>query len=153
MRNASFAVTLLTVLVGPAVRSQGQAFRFTDATAEAGLAAALKGAYVHGLAWGDFDGDGLLDLFVGNFADRSPKFGMAEPPPNMLFRQKEAGRFERFPCPAVEVAARCSGAAFADLDNDGDLDLYVTSNTLAVPTKEGPKRAPQLELSRLYRND
>ena len=139
---------------GPrAAADSPRAVDFTDATAEAGLAAALQGAFVHGLAWGDFDGDGRLDLFVGNFADRSPKFGMAEPPRNMLFRQVDGGRFERFACPPVEVAARCSGAVFADLDNDGDLDLYVTSNTLAVPTKEGPKRAPQLELSRLYRND
>jgi hypothetical protein len=127
--------------------------RFTDVSAEAGLAEALKGAYVHGLAWGDFDSDGRVDLFVGNFADRSPKFGMAEAPRNMLFRQNPPGRFERFACPAVETASRCSGAAFADLDNDGDLDLYVTSNTLKVPTKEGSKRPPQLELSRLFRND
>ena len=127
--------------------------RFVDVSAEAGLAESLQGAYVHGTAWGDFDGDGRLDLFVGNFADRSPKFGQASAPTNMLFRQTDGGRFERFSSPAVEVAMRCSGAVFADLDNDGDLDLYVTSNTLAVPTKEGPKRTPQLETSHLYRND
>jgi hypothetical protein len=143
----------LAVAAAVAAAAEPPAIRFVDVSEEAGLAEHLHGAYVHGTAWGDFDGDGRLDLFVGNFADRSPKFGQAAAPPNMLFRKMDGGRFERFPCPAVEVAMRCSGAVFADLDNDGDLDLYVTSNTLAVPTKEGPKRAPQLELSHLYRND
>lgn len=137
----------------PAARGEPPAVRFSDVSSEAGLAAALRGVYVHGTAWGDFDNDGWLDLFVGNFADRSPLYGMAEAPRNMLFRQNAPGHFERFPCPAVETANRCSGAVFVDLDNDGDLDLYVTSNTLAVPTKEGPKRAPQLVPSSMFRND
>jgi hypothetical protein len=137
----------------PANRAGSGGVIFTDATADVGLAEALKGAFVHAIAWGDFDNDGLLDLFVGNFADRSPLYGLAVAPRNMLFRQSPRGRFQRFPCPPVEVAARCSGAVFADLDNDGDLDLYVTSNTLAVPTKTGDKVAAQRELSRLYRND
>jgi len=46
------------------------AFRFTDVTAAAGLDRALYGAFNHAVAWGDFDGDGRLDLFLGNSAAR-----------------------------------------------------------------------------------
>jgi hypothetical protein len=126
------------------------AFRFTDVTAAAGLDEAVGGALNHATAWGDFDGDGRLDLFLGNFADRpnQPRDGV-----NLLFRQVEGGKFRHFPCPAVEVRGRCSGAVFADLDNDGDLDLYVSSNKLEMPSAKEPQHTPQSEGCRLYRND
>ena len=42
----------------------------TDVTREAGLIEPLAGIMGHGGAWGDFDGDGLIDLFLGGFCDR-----------------------------------------------------------------------------------
>lgn len=125
-------------------------FTFTDATAAVGLADALKGALNHGVAWGDFDGDGRVDLFLGNFADRAgqPLEGI-----NRLFRQVEGGKFVPFSAPAVERKGRCSGAVFVDLDNDGDLDLYVTSNTLPRAGAKEPAKTVQAEPSRLFRND
>ena len=71
----------------------------------------------------------------------------------MLFKQSPRGHFKKFSCPPVEVGARCSGAAFIDLDNDGDLDLYTTSNTPIKATKTGTRRDAELERGRLYRND
>ena len=140
-------VLLATAEVGVSDKSK---FTFTDATAEVGLADALHGALNHAVAWGDFDNDGRLDLFLGNFADRpnQPLDGV-----NRLFRQVEGGKFVPFPCLSVERRGRASGAVFADLDNDGDLDLYVANNTLPRPGPKEPQHSAQAEPSRLYRND
>jgi enediyne biosynthesis protein E4 len=85
---------------------------FSDVTEQAKLSLRIWGM---GAAWGDFDGDGRLDLVVtsypslflfhnngdGTFSDVSASSGL--------------GRFKGF----------WSGASWADYDNDGDLDLYV----------------------------
>jgi cytochrome oxidase Cu insertion factor (SCO1/SenC/PrrC family) len=76
--------------------------------------------YDHGtaLAVADVDGDGLLDLYFVNQAGR-----------NTLYRNLGGGRFEDITDAAgVGVGDRASvGAAFADIDNDGAPDLFVTS--------------------------
>lgn len=127
-------------------------FRFTDVTAEAGLAEALRGALNHATAWGDFDNDGRLDLFSGNFADRpNQPFDGA----NQLFRQVAPGKFERVANSSLQRRGRASGAVFADLDNDGWLELYVANNTLPRERAAArPELLPVLtEPCRLYRND
>ncbi|MCC5025597.1 MAG: VCBS repeat-containing protein [Candidatus Synoicihabitans palmerolidicus] len=77
------------------------------------------GAIGTGLAAGDIDNDGLPDLFIVN------KCG-----PNRLFRNLGDFRFADITA-AAGVAGPTDpthwqqGAAFADIDNDGDLDLHV----------------------------
>jgi hypothetical protein len=70
-----------------------------------------------GAAAGDFDRDGLLDLFV-------TRLDM----PGILYRNRGDGTFEdvteRY---GLETTAGGNGAGWADIDNDGDLDLYVTN--------------------------
>ena len=89
--------------------------RFEDATVSSGLAA-LPGGYGYGVAVGDFDNDGRPDLFVTRWRSYA------------LYHNLGQGRFED-----VTTSAGLGGgdrgwptsAAWADLDNDGDLDLYV----------------------------
>ena len=75
--------------------------------------------YDHGtaVAVADVDGDGLLDLYFVNQVGK-----------NSLYRNLGGGRFEDITDRAgVAVGDRaCVGAAFADIDNDGDADLFVT---------------------------
>lgn len=74
------------------------------------------GSIGSGIAAGDVDGDGWVDLYVVNKVR-----------PNQLFRQVAPFRFEDITATAgvAGTAAWQTGATFADVDNDGDLDLYV----------------------------
>jgi hypothetical protein len=134
----------------------GAEISFTDVTDAAGLREPLTGLMGHGAAWGDFDDDGKIDLFVGGFADRpaaeyAPAFG---PGPNKLFHNLGGGRFGAVPNASVETYARTSGAIFADLDNNGTLELYVANN---AKQKRGHgqelRGLAQMRHSQLFRND
>jgi len=87
---------------------------FEDATDRAGLAAMRRG-YGHGVAVGDHDGDGRPDLFVTRWDAYA------------LYRNRGDGTFEDATDRAGLGGPRDwpTSAAFADLDGDGDLDLYV----------------------------
>ena len=101
-----------------------------DATDDLGLVDPLKGMYGHAVALGDTDGDGWTDVFVGTFADRDAEDyrerGAEGPAPDRLLLGGPDGFRvdESFP----EMRGRTSGAAFADLDNDGLLDLVLARN-------------------------
>src|SRR5437588_5154395 len=71
-----------------------------------------------GIAVGDYDGDGHDDIYFVN------QLG-----PNALFRNKGDGTFVEVTAQAgVAVGDRiCVAATFADYDNDGHQDLFVTS--------------------------
>ncbi len=98
----------------------GNAGRFVDVTEAAGLAA---DAYpTQAAAWGDYDGDGDLDLYVGNEADEAHEY------PSRLFRNLGDGSFEDVAEAAgVRNLRYAKGVAWGDVDNDGDLDLYVSN--------------------------
>ena len=74
------------------------------------------GLYGTNLAWGDYDGDGRLDLYVTNWGDHV----------NALYHNEGDGTFtDRAAAAGVDRAFDGTDAAFADYDNDGDLDLYL----------------------------
>ena len=112
---------------------------FADATFRRGLGYSSLSATAFGVQWFDFDNDGSLDLFVANGAvamgqpGRSGVSHYAEP--NQLFRG-DGVRFELVPMSSVPEAGLVEvsrGAAFGDVDGDGDVDVLVSNN-------EGPVR-------------
>ncbi|MDA2929287.1 CRTAC1 family protein [Acidobacteria bacterium AH-259-O06] len=100
-------------------RNEGDG-RFTDVSAESGIGEHLgKGM---GVAFADFDGDGLLDAFICNDAHR-----------NFLFRNDGDGRFEEVGLQAgvayIDEGTVVSGmgADFQDYDGDGRPDIFMTA--------------------------
>jgi hypothetical protein len=108
---------LLLALVQP-IYAADNPFVFHDVGDDAGLfpPAGIRG---HGAAWGDVDGDGWLDLYVGTFHGSGSG-------PNLFFRNNR-GKFTLDEQKPLAIPSRSTGIIFADLDNDGDLDLYVAS--------------------------
>ncbi len=78
-----------------------------------------EGGQSVGSCWGDYDNDGDLDLFVTNSNAQG----------NFLYRNDGNAGFTKITTGAVVTEKIAShGCSFADIDNDGDLDLYITSD-------------------------
>jgi hypothetical protein len=127
---------------------------FTDVTAAAGLGVSLYGM---GVAVGDYDNDGLRDLYITALGG------------NRLLRNVQ-GRYQD----VTESAGVAGGeddwstsAAFLDVDNDGDLDLFVANyvrwseaidyevdfRLTGIGRAYGPPSAYEGDYCVLYRND
>jgi hypothetical protein len=92
---------------------------FGDVTLESGAYDGLGGYYA---AWGDYDNDGLPDLYVANLKD------VLNSSENSLFRNQGNGTFiEVGDAAGVRDTASSVSAAWSDLDLDGDLDLFITN--------------------------
>ncbi|HKY32942.1 MAG TPA: CRTAC1 family protein [Candidatus Polarisedimenticolia bacterium] len=107
---------------------------FEDVTERAGL---LTFRPTQAGAWGDFDGDGLLDLFVGNESARQ------DPHPSELYRNNGDGTFTDVTSWLGRTdLGFVKGAAWGDFDNDGREDLYVSVGDGAnlLFHNDGPKQ-------------
>jgi len=85
----------------------------------------LPMAVSRGAAWGDLDGDGLLDLYVGGF--ENPHLA---PQPSAMCANTGKGGFTL----VWKTAGRClpaRGVAACDYNEDGKLDVYVSNYRLA----------------------
>jgi hypothetical protein len=127
---------LLMQLSCAAVSLCGQAngVTFTDVTSSAGIVYSLPDplpplgdnpiSESGGAAAGDFDNDGWTDLFVTRYWDAP-----------FLYRNNHDGTFSDVTASAFSAGmpgAKSSGASWGDIDNDGDLDLAVS--TIYTPT-------------------
>ena len=118
---------------------------FTDVSSASGIGVATLKSLTFGTLFFDYDLDGWLDIIAvnGHVADDisvvQPTLKYEEVP--QLFHNKGNGTFEDTAGrlgPALAKPAVGRGVAYADIDNDGDLDLLLTANN-------GP--------ARLLRND
>jgi hypothetical protein len=126
------------------LRNEGDG-TFTDVSTAAGVVG--PPVWSTAAAFGDYDLDGFLDLYVGNYAtydglpyDEHLTGGI----PNFLYRNRGDGTFE-------EVASRLGvddpdglalAVAFTDYDGDADVDIWVTNDFGYL-----------FEEDKLYRND
>lgn len=102
---------------------------FQDVTQSAGLAGYT--GMTHGAAWGDYDGDGLPDLYVTNHLNAA-----------QLWHNLGGGRFADVTAQVLtpeQVGGDKHGAAWADFDNDGRLDLVQLTGAVQGVGAE-PKR-------------
>lgn len=122
---------------------------FTDVTAKAGLNIAsgeIKNTFSAAAGWFDYDNDGKLDLFIVNYLKWSPALdrvcevkslrSYCSPDsytglPNLLFHNNGDGTFTN-----VSESSGISrhigkgmGIAFADYDDDGFVDIFVSNDT------------------------
>ena len=110
-----------------------------------------------GAAWGDFDRDGHLDLYVCSYAEYDPRVAHLsvstgrgaggysvpfalnpnsfDPASNRLYRNRGDGAFDDVTAKygVGDPEGRSFAATFVDLDGDGWLDLYVAND--ASPNK------------------
>lgn len=141
MKNLHFGVRCLVVLlfglsmntVSPTLAQNGSKRLlepFIKVSRQTGIAATHRGQWDQfnpkftsgylgiGQAWGDYDNDGWLDLYVtGNMAG------------NILYHNNGNGTFSvsEFSESVGAVGVRSGGTVWADYDNDGWLDLYVVN--------------------------
>lgn len=120
---------------------------FTDRTKEANLLGMYGGL---NMVQADYNNDGNVDVFVL----RGAWLGESGRHPNSLLRNNGKGQFTdvTFEAGLGEVHNPCKTAAWADYDNDGDLDLYIANE--AGPERRLVQRGAFVRApSQLFRNN
>lgn len=125
-------------------------FEFSDITSQSGVAG--SGEWTTGTTMADVNGDGFLDIYVCNVNYKS-KEGR-----NLLFINNGDSTFsEQAEQYGLDFRGYSKQAAFFDMENDGDLDMYLLNH--AIHTKDSFRPSDQRSIKsdkagdRLYRND
>src|SRR5690606_24727060 len=91
---------------------------FTDVSSDVGLSAFV---FAMGSNFGDFDNDGYLDMYLGT---GNPQYQSLIP--NKMFKNISGKKFADVTASArVGHLQKGHGVSFADVDNDGDQDIYI----------------------------
>jgi hypothetical protein len=129
-------LTHLTGETNTLYRNDGEG-RFDDQSSRSGLGIPSRRWTGFGTAWFDLDNDGWLDVFITNGAvkrmDERVAAGDPYPlaQPDQLFLNQQGQNFQEIDSALVQALARPfigRGAAFGDIDNDGDTDILVNNN-------------------------
>lgn len=142
--NDGFTDVILTGYGGLQLfRNQGDG-TFVDCTATAGI---TDRSWSSSVAWGDFNGDSILDLYVAHYVDWSwdkhprcpaaiPKFDDVctpndfNPLPDVIYFGTERGTFRRATDEAgLRPDGKGLGVVVADLNLDSHVDIYVANDT------------------------
>ncbi len=113
-------------------RNLGGRKGFEDYAQRTGLLMSTRQLTGWSLGMFDFDNDGWKDLFfaLGHLMQLDRYLGRQSALPNRVYRNIAGQRLEDVSStagPAFQVAAAHRGAAFADFDNDGRIDVVVTA--------------------------
>jgi hypothetical protein len=111
---------------------------FDDRSYESGIALATRRYTGFGLGMFDYDNDGWLDLLMVNgsvtLIEEQARKGSLYPlaQSNLLFHNDGKGQFENVTSragAAFSLPEVGRGAAFGDIDNDGDIDVVIVNNS------------------------
>ncbi len=121
--RSALAVAMTMLIVFQRVDVAAAAPTFTNVTAAVGITHVQNTTpgtepMTGGAAAGDFDGDGLVDLFFTRVDGT-----------DVLYHNTGSGFEDVSAAAGFNSALPTSGVAAADIDNDGDLDLYVTASS------------------------
>ena len=114
---------------------------FDDRSSSSGLGVPSLIYTGFGAAWIDIDNDGALDLLIANGAvktiEAQASAGELYPlhQPNQVFINRGDGHFDERSSaagPALAISEVSRGAAFGDIDNDGDTDVLIGNNSGAL---------------------
>jgi hypothetical protein len=143
--NDGAADVLLTAVGGVRLFRNAGGGRFAEVTAKAGLGG--RRAFSTSAMWFDYDRDGRLDLFVGNYVQWTPETdifcsadGKAKSyctpeayrgSTSWLYRNKGDGTFEDVTARAglFDVTSKSLGVTLLDYDQDGWPDVFVANDT------------------------
>ena len=114
---------------------------FTDVTKRAKIGGG-ENHFSVGAVWLDYDNDGFLDLYVGNYLNFDPNYKYFYAPdgfpgplaydaqPDVLYRNNGDGTFEDVTKKTgiIDVDGRAMGVGATDYDDDGFVDIYVAND-------------------------